>query len=332
MTSRTLRNIALVAGGYSGEYEVSIRSQKALQGFLSHSPYHIIPVLIRKENWTAEYEGEEYEIDRNHFGFITKSGEQVLLDYAYITVHGTPGEDGLLTGYLDMLDIPYSCCPTLVGALTFNKFFCNHYLSAFGVETARSILLKRGEKYSIDEIIGQNILPAFVKPNVGGSSIATTKVTSAEQLPQAIEQAFKAGEQVIIERLITGTEVTCGAYRDAEGIKTLPVTEVVPKNDFFDYDAKYNGAVEEITPARIGHDMTLRIQNMTRNIYGYLNAEGIIRVDYIIEENLPILLEVNTTPGMTDTSFIPQQVRAAGLQIGSMLQGIIEFQWSKSKK
>lgn len=332
MSRGTLKNIALVAGGYSGEYEVSINSQKALLQFLSASPYRVIPVLVRKDGWGAEFEGAQYGIDKNDFSFTTKSGEKIQFEYAYITIHGTPGENGLFTGYLDMLDIPYSCCPTLIGALTFNKFTCNHYLSSFGVKVARSILLRAGEPYSTGEIVDQGILPAFVKPNVGGSSIATTKVTRAEQLQSAIDLAFGAGDQVIIERLITGTEVTCGAYRDASGIHTLPVTEVVPKNEFFDYDAKYNGAVDEITPARISDEMTERIQSMTKDIYGYLNAEGIIRVDYIIEDGEPILLEVNTTPGMTGTSFIPQQVRAANLNIGKVLEGIIEYQWSKSKK
>lgn len=322
--------IALVAGGYSGEYQVSLKSRAGIMSFLEGHPFEIYPVLVRRDKWVVELDGEEYPIDRNSFTF-TKNGELVSFDYAYITIHGTPGEDGLLTGYLDMLGIPYSCCPTAIGALTFNKYLCKHFLHSFGIKIAPSVRLRRGDAVRPIILGVEPGLPAFVKPNVGGSSVATTRVEEVNDLLPAIEAAFTEGEEVLIEALISGTEVTCGAYEDAKGLHILPVTEVVPKNTFFDFDAKYNGAVEEITPARISPEMTREIQQFTREIYGYLGASGIIRVDFIIEEGTPVLLEVNTTPGMTPTSFIPQQVRADGKDVGDVLESIINHHLDKRK-
>ncbi|MBR8703486.1 D-alanine--D-alanine ligase [Porphyromonas levii] len=323
--------IALVAGGYSGEYEVSLKSRAGIMSFLEGHPLEIYPVLIQRNAWVVELDGQRYPIDRNDFSF-ERNGERITFNYAYITIHGTPGEDGLLTGYLDMLGIPYSCCPTAIGALTFNKYLCKHFLHSFGIAIAPSVRLRRGDGIRPMILAVEPGLPAFVKPNVGGSSVATTRVDAVEGLLPAVEAAFAEGEEVLVEALITGTEVTCGAYEDAEGLHVLPVTEVVPKRAFFDYDAKYNGAVEEITPARIGDMMTTEIQQLTREIYGYLGASGIIRVDYIIEDGRPILLEVNTTPGMTATSFIPQQVAADGKDIGTVLEGIINYHLSRKRR
>lgn len=317
--------IALIAGGYSSEYEVSLRSRSGILRFLEGSPFEIFSVLIRRDKWVVELEGEEYPIDKNDFTALLPSGERLAFDYAYITIHGTPGEDGLLTGYLDMMEIPYSCCPTAVGALTFNKYLCKHFLHSFGIEIAPGVRIRKGEAVCPTSLANEPGLPAFIKPNVGGSSFATFRVEEASEILPAIEEAFKEADEVLMEALITGTEVTCGAYEDAGGVHILPVTEVVPKNSFFDYDAKYNGQVEEITPARISMAMTAEIQKLTREIYGHLGASGIIRVDYIIRDGVPILLEVNTTPGMTATSFIPQQVAAAGLQVGEVLESIINY-------
>lgn len=325
-----LPKIALIAGGYSGEYEVSLRSRAGIISFLKGRPFDIYPVLIKRDKWIVELNEEEYPIDRNDFSF-TKDGERVSFDYAYITIHGTPGEDGLLTGYLDMLGIPYSCCPTAIGALTFNKYLCKHFLHSFGIQIAPSERLRRGDAIRPIILAVEPGLPAFIKPNVGGSSVATTRVEEVNEILPAVETAFSEGEEVLMETLISGTEVTCGAYEDSEGLHILPVTEVIPKNKFFDYDAKYNGAVEEITPARISAEMTAEIQHLTREIYGHLGASGIIRVDFIIENGTPVLLEVNTTPGMTATSFIPQQIAADGKSVGDVLEGIINYHLSKTK-
>lgn len=326
--------IALIAGGYSGEYTVSLSSQEGLMKFLSDSPYEIYPVLIRRDHWTVLGLEGDPEIDKGDFSFVhPETGRKVRFDFAYITIHGTPGEDGHLTGYLDMLQIPYSCCPTLIGALTFDKYVCARYLSTFGIKIAPAVRLTKYDRIDIDDLLREPGLPCFVKPNNGGSSIATTHVTKREQLQPAIESALAESGDVMIQSLITGTEITCGAYEDTDGIHILPITEVVPKSEFFDYDAKYNGAVDEITPARIPEETTARVRELTHQIYRHLRAAGIIRVDYFIEsDGTPVLLEVNTTPGMTATSFIPQQIRAAGLAPGKVLEGIIDFLYQRSRR
>ena len=326
--------IALIAGGYSGEYTVSLSSQEGLMKFLSDSPYEIYPVLLRRDHWTVLGLEGDPEIDKGDFSFVhPETGRKVRFDFAYITIHGTPGEDGHLTGYLDMLQIPYSCCPTLIGALTFDKYVCARYLSTFGIKIAPAVRLTKYDRIDIDDLLREPGLPCFVKPNNGGSSIATTHVTEREQLQPAIERALAESGDVMIQSLITGTEITCGAYEDAEGIHILPITEVVPKSEFVDYDAKYNGAVDEITPARIPEETTARVRELTHRIYRHLRAAGIIRVDYFIEsDGTPVLLEVNTTPGMTATSFIPQQIRAAGLAPGKVLEGIIDFLYQRSRR
>ncbi|MBQ7823306.1 MAG: D-alanine--D-alanine ligase, partial [Bacteroidaceae bacterium] len=246
-------------------------------------------------------------------------------DFAYITIHGTPGENGLLQGYFELIGMPYSSCDVLASALTFDKYTCNHYLQAFGLKIAQSILLRPEETPDNNSIVNTVGLPCFVKPNAGGSSVATTKVKTADQLSQAIQDARNEGGEVIIESFMQGREVTCGCYKTRKGCTVLPITEAVSKNEFFDYEAKYTASkVEEITPAPIPENIAEEIRQSTARIYDILKCKGIIRVDYIIVGKTPFLLEVNTTPGMTSTSFIPQQVRAAGLSMQEVLTDIIE--------
>ena len=224
-----------------------------------------------------------------------------------------------------MLNIHYSCCGVLAAALTYNKFACVQYLRTFGVRVAESILLRRGQSIADEQVMEMIGLPCFIKPSLGGSSFGVTKVKSPEQIQPAIEKAFGEADEVMIEAFMAGTEITCGCYKTKSKSVVLPVTEVVTHNEYFDYDAKYNGAVDEITPARISDSLRDRVQQLTSAIYDILGAKGIIRVDYIIGEGETInLLEVNTTPGMTATSFIPQQVRAAGLDIRQVMSDIIE--------
>lgn len=322
------KNIAIVWGGYSSEKEVSERSAQGIYSFMDKDAYSIYKVMIDRRCWEAEYEGRRYPIDKNDFSF-SLHGEKIKFDFAYITIHGTPGEDGTLQGYFDMLGIPYSNCGVLASALTFSKYTCNNYLKNFGYNVAQSVILRKGDRYTSKEIIDELGLPVFVKPNVGGSSFATTKVKEAGQLQQAIDDAFGEAPEVMIESFISGTETTCGCYKTLSGIHVLPVSEVVPKNEFFDYNAKYKGDVEEITPARISEQLTTQIQTLTQQIYALIDAKGFIRVDYIINNGAPILLEVNTTPGMTPTSFIPQQVAAANRSITEVLSEIIEFEYHK---
>ena len=320
------RNIAIIAGGDSSEYEVSLRSATGIESFLNHEQYNTTIVLLRGIDWKAQVsENEWVVIDKNDFSY-TYQGEKKTFDFAYITIHGTPGENGVLQGYFDMIGLPYSCCGVLAAAITFNKFTCNHYLKSFGVRTAASILLRKGDSRPTDqEIVNEVGLPCFIKTNVGGSSFGVTKVKTLEDVEPAIEKAFAEGNEVICEAYMKGIEITCGVYKTRNKAVAFPITEVVTSNEFFDYDAKYNGQVDEITPARIPDEVRDAVQAMTLKIYDILGCKGIIRVDYILTEGWTInLLEVNTTPGMTATSFIPQQVKAAGLEIGEVLGEIIE--------
>ena len=329
------RKIAIIAGGDSSEYEVSLRSAAGIESFLADQEQYVTTiVLLRGQDWKAKVgENEWVAIDKNDFSY-TRGGEKHTFDFAYITIHGTPGENGMLQGYLDMLGLPYSCCGVLAAAITFNKYTCNHYLKGFGVRVAESVLLRReaiGERLEVlaKEIVERVGLPCFIKTNVGGSSFGVTKVKSVAEVEPAIEKAFAEGNEVICEAFMQGVEVTCGAYKTKEKAVAFPITEVLTNNEFFDYDAKYNGQVEEITPARIPNELREEVQELTLKIYDILGCKGIIRVDYIITKNekqqMQInLLEVNTTPGMTETSFIPQQVKAAGLKIGEVLSQIIE--------
>lgn len=319
------RKIAIVAGGDSSELPVSLRSAQGIYSFLNKEKYDLYIVEIEGLRWEVNLpDGEKAPVDRNDFSF-TRQGEKIKFDYAYVTIHGTPGENGLLQGYLDLMRIPYSCCDVLPAALTFDKFTCNHYLKGFGVRIADSLLLRAGQGISNEEVVEKIGLPCFIKPNAGGSSFGVTKVKTEADIQPAIEKARRESPEVMIEQLMTGTEISCGVYKTRREAVVLPITEVVSADEFFDYDAKYNGRVQEITPARLPQDVTLRVQQLNSLIYDLLRARGIIRVDYIVSPEGAInLLEVNTTPGMTATSFIPQQVRAAGLDMGKVLEEIIE--------
>ena len=357
------RKIAIIAGGDSSEYEVSLRSAAGIYSFLSgiasqesRHDYDLTIVCLRGKEWRALAETDSelqknngtvpmdsdkwVTIDKNDFSY-TYQGEKIPFDFAYITIHGTPGENGVLQGYLDMLGVPYSCCGVLAAAMTFNKYTCNQYLKGFGVNVAESVLLRKNQepRTKSQDIVAQVGLPCFIKTNVGGSSFGVTKVKTLEDVVPAIEKAFGEGDEVICEAEMKGIEITCGVYKTKNKAVAFPITEVVTSNEFFDYDAKYNGQVDEITPARIPDEVRDKVQALTLKIYDILGCKGIIRVDYILTEkptptpslkgrengNWEInLLEVNTTPGMTATSFIPQQIRAAGLEIGEVLGEIIE--------
>lgn len=323
------RNIAIIAGGYSSEIVVSLKSADGIYSFLDKEKYNLYIALVTEKGWVVKLPGgEEIPIDKNTFSFVL-DGEKISFDFAYITIHGTPGENGLLQGYLEMLGIPYSSCGVLVSALTFNKFVCNTYLRNFDIKVAPSIRLLPGDSIGDEEVVSRLGLPVFIKPNDGGSSFGTTKVKTEEEIQPAIRKAFSEGKEVILESFIDGTEVTCGCYKVKGKEEVFPLTEVVTDNEFFDFDAKYNGQVDEITPARISAELTEEIQRQTSRVYDILGAKGLIRIDYIIPpDGVPVMLEVNTTPGMTTTSFIPQQVAAAGLNIKDVLSEIIENEFN----
>ena len=323
------KTIAIVAGGDSSEHDVSMRSAAGILSFMDKEKYDSYIVEMEGKNWAAHYGDERCAIDKNDFSFTAKDGKHTF-DFAYITIHGTPGENGILQGYFDIVKMPYSTSDVLIESLTFNKFALNNFLRSYKeVHISDSILLRKGQETVPDnEIISRLGLPCFVKPNAGGSSFGVTKVKEENELRPAIEKAMNESDEVMVEKIMVGTEITCGAYKRGDEIVTFPITEVVTSEEFFDYDAKYNGKVNEITPARLTEETSKRVAEMTRHIYSILGCYGIIRIDYILtgeKGNETInMLEINTTPGMTATSFIPQQVRAAGLDIKDVLSDIIE--------
>ncbi len=327
------RNIAIVCGGDSSEHDVSMRSAQGLYSFFDKERYNVYVVDVKGNDWHVEFEdGTVAPIDRNDFSFIGEDGKAVVFDYAYITIHGTPGENGIMQGYFDLIHLPYSTSGVLVEAMTFNKYVLNNYLRAFGVRVADSILLRLGENYDEKAVEQRLGMPVFVKPAADGSSFGVSKVKNADQLAPALRVAFMESDEVMIEGYMKGTEISIGCYKTREKSVVFPATEVVTKNEFFDYDAKYNGQVQEITPARIADATAKKVAEETSRIYDILHCNGIIRIDYIITKDaegndVVNMLEINTTPGMTPTSFIPQQVRAAGLDIKDVLTDIVENQF-----
>ena len=328
------RTIAIVCGGDSSEHDVSLRSAKGLYSFFDKERYNVYIVDIKGQDWHVElHDGTTAKIDRNDFSF-KENGKTVLFDYAYITIHGTPGENGILQGYFELIQLPYSTSGVLVEAMTFDKFVLNQYLKSYGVSVAESLLIRRGFEHLVsdDDILSRVGMPCFVKPANDGSSFGVSKVKNIDQLAPALRKAMMESDEVMVESFLDGVESTVGCYKTREKSVIFPITEVVTHNEFFDYDAKYNGQVEEITPARISDDVARRASEITSAIYDILHCNGIIRIDYIITKNSDgsnkiNMLEVNTTPGMTPTSFIPQQVRAAGLDIKDVLTEIVENQF-----
>jgi D-alanine-D-alanine ligase len=328
------RNIAIVCGGDSSEHDVSLRSAQGLYSFFDKERYNVFIVDVKGVDWHVDFDnGDIAEIDKNDFSFML-NGEKVEFDYAYITIHGTPGENGIMQGYFELIHLPYSTSGVLVESLTFNKYVLNRYLEGFGVNVAPSILVRRSEvgKLSEEGVAAKVGMPCFVKPAADGSSFGVSKVKNADQLAPALRVAFMESDEVMIEGFMDGTEISIGCYKTKDKSVVFPATEVVTTNEFFDYDAKYNGQVQEITPARLSPETARKVADETSKIYDILHCNGIIRIDYIIskDENgndKVNMLEINTTPGMTATSFIPQQVRAAGLDIKDVLSDIVENQF-----
>jgi len=319
------KNIAVVYGGDSSEFVVSVKSSKNVFESINPSIYNVWKVQMQGLNWDV-LEGEKViaSIDKSDFSFV-RNGEKIRFDFAYITIHGTPGEDGKLQGYFDMLKIPYSTCGVYSSALTFNKYFCSNYLRNFGVTMAKSVRLFKGDAFDTDKLVEELGLPVFVKPNAGGSSFGVTKVKEKSQLLAALEMATKESSDILVEEFIDGPEFTCGLVKLSNQEILFPVTEVIPQNEFFDFEAKYTaGKTDEITPARISKELTSKIQQLSSRIYDLCDCSGIVRIDYILKDGEFYFLEVNTTPGMTSTSFIPQQIAAMDRKLGDVLGLIIE--------
>ena len=317
------KKIAILYGGYSSEIVVSQKSAEGICSFIDKERFDIYPVLILKEKWSVTINQKEYHISKDDFSF-TIDREKIKFDCVYITIHGTPGEDGIFQSYLKMLGIPHTTCDVLPAAITFNKFTCNSFLSKFGINTAKSLLLRKNKQYNIETIEKSLGFPCFVKPNAGGSSFGVSKVNKIEDLDSAIEKSFNESSEVIIEEYIDGMEITCGLYKTLEKSVIFPLTMVISNNEFFDFDAKYKGEAQEITPAPVDAVITKEIKNLSSSIYDLLSCKGFIRIDYILQQNKIFLLEINTTPGMTSASFIPQQIAAHGLNITEVFTDIIE--------
>ncbi|WP_287680120.1 D-alanine--D-alanine ligase [Bacteroides sp.] len=327
------RTVAIIAGGDSSEHEVSMNSAKGIYSFIDKEKYNLYIVELSKKAWEAVLaDGTRSKIDKNDFSFMD-GDKKVKPDFAYITIHGTPGENGILQGYFELLDIPYSTCDVLVSAMTFSKFTLNQYLKGFGIRVAESILVNKRFGIEDKDVIEKIGLPCFIKPNASGSSFGVTKVKTADQIQPALKAAFAESDDVMIEAFMDGIELANGCYKTKNKSVVFPITEVVSDNEFFDYNAKYKGEVTEITPARLSPELTERVKKLTSAVYDILGCKGIVRVDYIITEGEKInMLEINTTPGMTATSFIPQQVKAAGLDIKDVMTDIIEEGLEKYSK
>jgi D-alanine-D-alanine ligase len=319
------KNIAVVYGGDSSEYVVSVKSSKNVYESINPEIYNVWKVQMKGLDWQVMKNDQVVApVNKNDFSFI-KNNEKINFDFAYITIHGTPGEDGKLQGYFDMVKVPYSTCGVYSSALTFNKYFCSNYLRNFGVAMAKSIRLFKGDAVDVDHLVNELGLPLFVKPNAGGSSFGVTKVKEKGQLLAALEIALKESSDILVEQFIDGKEFTCGLVKLSGQELIFPVTEVIPQNEFFDYEAKYtHGKTDEITPARISKELTQKVQQLSSRIYDLCDCSGIVRIDYILKDNEFYFLEVNTTPGMTATSFVPQQIAAMERKLGDVLGLIIE--------
>lgn len=323
------KNVVVIAGGNSAEFGVSIKSGNHIFSEVDGDRYNKYLMILRGREWQVEIEEKKYDVDKNDFSF-NLDGQKVFFDFAYITIHGNPGENGMLQGYLDMMGIPYSTCSTLCEAITFDKYTCTNYLRGFGINTTNPVMLTRGQMYDKDAVLAAVGLPCFVKPNAEGSSFGVSKVKTAADFDAAMEEAFSKCREVLIETFIDGIEFTCGLYKAGGKKMIFPVAEVIPKKEFFDYEAKYDAMMsEEIIPGRFSEEITDAIQSMASDVYDILRCEGIIRMDGFVKGDEVIMLEVNTTPGMTANSFIPKMVRVAGITLQEVITEIIEDKFKK---
>jgi len=306
--------IAFVTGGYSGEAEISYQSAKTIEKNIDTEKFDYYKIDITPKGWFYEDNGQKSEVDKNGFS-ISVNGQKIKFDAVLIGIHGTPGEDGKLQGYFDIIGIPYTSCDCATSALTFNKRYTVAVASFSGIKVANSVLLFKNVYQNPDALVKNLKFPVFVKPNNGGSSIGMSKVNSpSEELGAAIEKAFKEDEQVLVEEFIKGREFTIGVFKSKGKIIALPITEIISKKEFFDYEAKYLGASQEITPAEIDDQIANQVKAEAIKIYQIFNCRGIVRIDFIYheEEKLPYMLEINTVPGQTEASLVPQQVKAMG--------------------
>lgn len=319
------KTIAIVAGGDSGEYDISIKSGHVVKKHLDPDKYQGYLIHIKKGAWTYTSDtGDIVQVDKNDFS-ITVDGTKILFDFVFIAIHGTPGEDGKLQGYFDLLGLKYNSCGLTTSAITFNKHFCKELVRQLGIAMATSVNVFSYKPYSVEDILAKISLPCIVKPSCGGSSVATSLVEQPEQLADAIKIGFTEDSEVLIEEFIAGTEVTNGVIQQHGDIRVLPITQIIPTQKFFDYNDKYlNAKTEEITPANISEEQANKVREASALIYKQLNCKGMVRIDYIIKNDTPYFLEVNTVPGLSEASIIPQQARAVGISLMELFSIVIE--------
>ena len=318
-----VKNIALLTGGDSSEWQIALQGAANIEKILDRTLYKPYTIVLRDKHWTyTAPDGTKSELDRNDFT-LTVAGEKIKLEYALIIIHGTPGEDGRLQGYLDMMGISYSSCGFVSSVLTFDKSACKRAVTGSGIHLAKEILLNKGSEVNPDQIITELGLPLFVKPNASGSSFGVTKVKTPEELLPAIQEAFKESDQVLMEEFIEGREISCGVMI-AEGKEyVFPITELVSQKEFFDYEAKYQGLSHEITPADLPEAVRKEVNRLTLIAYKRLNCRGVVRIDFIIKGDTPYMIEINTIPGMSSHSIIPQQAAAMGMSLTELFNLVI---------
>ena len=320
------KKIALITGGYSGEAVISYLSASSIQKNLDTEKWDTYTIDINPAGWNyLAPDGEKFPVDKNDFS-ITIAGNKINFDAVLVSLHGTPGEDGKLQGYFDTLNIPYTTCDTATAALTFNKRYTVAVASFAGMHVAKSVHLFKQIPVTPQSVLATLTLPVFVKPNNGGSSIGMSKVKQPDELQAALDKAFKEDDQVLVEEFIKGRELTIGVFKSKGEVIALPITEIIAKNEFFDFEAKYQGASEEITPARIDEAVAEKIRAEARKAYAVFNCNGIVRIDFIYdyEAGIPYMLEINTVPGQSDASLVPQQVIAMGWTLKQFYTALIE--------
>ena len=323
-----MKHIGIICGGYSSEYDISLKSASTILSNLPE-PYTGHQIVISEKGWIVQNGYNPGIFDLNQGKITFRDGKGVQLDGAIVYIHGNPGENGKIQAVLDLLSIPYVNANVLASALSFDKWFCNQFLSSFDIPVAQSILLHAGDSIDEHAIVQTLGLPLFVKPTDSGSSYGISKVKEVAQLPSAIDRAFKEGRTVVLESFLDGIEVTCGVFRNAEELIALPLTEIVSENEFFDYEAKYQGKSHEITPARISDEQTRIIQAQAKRIYTLLNLKSIARIDFMLVKEIPYVIEVNTTPGFSSESIVPKMLEVAGISISSFWEAILSTELTR---
>ncbi len=323
-----MKNLGIIAGGYSSEFQISVLSATNIKDNFPEG-YTVYLILMDRDGWNVRLDdGTLVPMDATNLSFQLDD-KMLKIDVAIVYIHGDPGENGKLQAYLEMIDVPYINSGPLASQLSFDKWFCNQFLKGFGFNVADSIYLTDPDKRpSTEEIVERLKLPLFVKPCDSGSSFGISRVNEAEDLDKAIANAFNEGRTVVLERFLAGTEVTCGVYRGQFGVVALPLVEIISENEFFDYEAKYQGLSQEITPARISDELTVEVQRIAKEVYQLLQLRSIARVDFMIENDVPYIIEVNTTPGFSGESLVPKMIKEAGMTISSLWEEIVQVEFS----